>query len=174
MKHKRFVKLAKEKARNQRGGKRTLAAHVRQLYSAIRELQEDDNAFAYIAEIIQDARADKTDEEAFMHRVKTYYHRDRKALNDPLVVRGPRRAMELARTNEVAAPVDRSAGGIPNSPVMAEEPGGHQDAHPVMTRLEESKAGIVLQRRNVSSSDDRSSLTAALRRPGHRRVATSD
>jgi hypothetical protein len=82
--HDRFVALAKKAAINAQG-KPSLAAHVRRLYGAIRELQQDDNSFFYIAEVIQSAREDKTDAMAFMSRVKTYYHRDRQTLGDDLV-----------------------------------------------------------------------------------------
>lgn len=82
-----FKDLAARTARNAQG-LRSLAAHVRQLYVAIRTLQRDDNGFAYMAEIIQAARGDKRDAMEFVDRVKTYHHRDRSRMGDPVIERG--------------------------------------------------------------------------------------
>ncbi|ODT72420.1 MAG: hypothetical protein ABS75_04785 [Pelagibacterium sp. SCN 63-23] len=79
-----FVALAVAAALNAQG-KCRLAAHVRRLYGAIRKLQQEDNSFFYIAGVIQSARNDKTDPTEFMTRIKTYYHRHRKSVGDPLV-----------------------------------------------------------------------------------------
>lgn len=102
MTHEEFVMRAEQTARTAQGLRR-LAAHVRRLYTAIRALQEDDNGFLYIGEVIQRARDDKTDTLAFATRVKTYYHRDRVALGDPLIPRGmPGR---IASASQIGAPL---------------------------------------------------------------------
>jgi hypothetical protein len=178
LKHERFVELAKERAYNERGALRPLAAHVRRLYGAIRTLQEDDNSFWYIADIIQQARGDQIDPEDFMARVKTYYHRDRKALCDVPVTRGSRRLVEL-RSKE------NSAADRPEPPAVRMLPEVEKDgsAPKTVERSDEAKArgaGDKSQRSAVEkdnqdeearSSNDLSGLTLALRRRGHRRIA---
>lgn len=173
MNHERFVQLARETAFNDRGSLRRLAPHVRRLYAAIREVQEDENAFAYIAEVIQEARGDKTDAEAFMHRIKTYYHRDRKALGDDLVVRGYRRLLEL-RTKTKAAPGARlpsTTNELKEEAISSSRHGAGELEHSApLARSHHANAASATRGQTVVP-EDRRSLTAALNRRGHRRNA---
>ena len=180
MTHEEFVKLASEAGRNAQG-LRPLAAHVRQLYEHIRTLQIEDNSFYYIAEVIQQARQDSTDAMGFMNRVKSYYHRDREAAGDPLVIRGRGRLAQEQGTTQTtnsmraATPtLNRPAVALEEAmvpkPMATENPDreqtvgvdGNETPAPLAQRVEQT----VVRR-------DLGALTSALHnRPGRRRVVS--
>jgi hypothetical protein len=94
MKHSEFVKLAQGTARNAQG-LRKLAPHVRLLYDAIRTLQDDDNAYLYMAEVLLLARGDKLDAQMIADRIRAYHFRDRAARGDAPVERGARKLTRI-------------------------------------------------------------------------------
>jgi hypothetical protein len=94
MKHSEFVKLARGTARNAQG-LRKLAPHVRLLYDAIRTLQDDDNAYLYMAEVLLLARGDKLDAQMIADRIRAYHFRDRAARGDAPVERGARKLTRI-------------------------------------------------------------------------------
>ena len=165
-----FIELARRTAGNAQG-LRPLARHVRKLYDAIRALQEDDNSFFYVADIIREARRDQTDPIEFMIRVKTYHHRDRTAKGDPLISRGMARRTEVVRESGVTGEVAGSFAAPPKSPVVAPEPGP-----PPVSRAADGEAATRAEflppaDGKNEARDYRPGLTAALHsRPGRRRT----
>tara|TARA_R100000365_G_C2740800_1_gene69511 strand:- start:502 stop:1041 length:540 start_codon:yes stop_codon:yes gene_type:complete len=175
--HEEFVGLACQTARNAQG-LRPLAAHVRQLYGVIRALQKDDNAFLYIAEVIQKARNDKSDAFDFMNRVKSYHHRDRKAVGDPCVVRGIRRHGPALTTSPVTEGTVRSPIAPPSraeGDAKAEIVGERARVGPALSEpsVIPPAAGGPAPSAGPHHRDDLGALTAALHsRPGRRRIVS--
>ena len=178
MTHEEFVDLAGQTARNAQG-LRPLAGHVRQLYGVIRALQHDDNALLYIAEVIQKARNDKSDAFDFMNRVKSYHHRDRKAVGDPCVVRGIRRHTPAPTTSPVTEGTVSPTITTPSraeGEVIAEIVGERAEVGPALSdpSVTSLAAGGPTPSAVPRNGDDLGALTAALHsRPGRRRIVSS-
>ncbi|MGV8855896.1 MAG: hypothetical protein ACOH2L_14765 [Devosia sp.] len=180
MNHEQFVKLANKTARNAQG-MRPLACHVRRLYRTIRALQQDDNAFCYMAEVIQKARADKTDPLEFIDRVKTYYHRDRQAFGDALVKRGLHQRTNGSRASAITAETSEDAERNALNPSTKEAGVAvASDTALVVNTSREPNVSIIGEGPRAAGAfgheehdvrRDRGALTAALHhRPGRRRV----
>ncbi|WP_127143892.1 hypothetical protein [Pelagibacterium montanilacus] len=196
MTHDEFVARAQETARNAQG-LRPLAGHVRRLYRDIRALQGDDNAFYYISEVIHAARGGDRDLSQTTERVKTYFHRYRKALGDPVVARGLDGGTRVRR----AALDQRSTGtapGSPSSPTRSvwapDDPHAPHQSDGVEDRtdlrLEQAAPGVpesplahdpassglpsppkrAVPERTAPEHSDMAALAACYRRPGRRRL----
>lgn len=90
MDHEAFVKLAQETALTPQGNLLRLAPHVRLLYTEVRNVLEQGNAYLYIADVFVKARGEKIDAGAIAERIRVYHFRDRQMRGEEPVARGSR------------------------------------------------------------------------------------